>query len=361
MRALWYLAAYLIPASAVFSIHLGGWWLLATPVFLFALTPLMDQLIGADEENLEGQAESAEKGARAYNWIIRGWVPVQLAVQVWGLWTIGSGELAAGEIVGTIFTIGLLGGIGITVAHELLHRKARLDRALAEVLMTSVSYTHFCVEHIHGHHKNVATPHDPATARLGESMYRFVPRSVFGGMRSFWRIEAGIAARKGFGRFDLRNRRFRYPMVWALVVAALAVGLGPVVVAAFVAQSIVGFVELEIINYLEHYGLLRDEIAPGRYERVQPQHSWNSAHLLSRLYLFGLPRHSDHHYMASRPYAILRHHLEAPQLPAGYPTMFLVALVPPLWHGIMDPRVEALRGGVEAPSSAAGLPGAHAA
>jgi len=344
MRALWYLAAYLIPATAVIGIHQGGWWLLATPLFLFALTPVMDQVIGVDEENLDSATESSEKDNRIYDWVVRGWVPGQIGVLVWGLRIAGGGQVSPGELVGMVFTLGMLGGIGINVAHELMHRKRKVDRGLAEALMTSVSYTHFCVEHIFGHHKNVATPHDPATARFGETVYRFVPRSVLGGMRSFWRIEGDLAGRKGYGALDLRNRRFRYPLVWGLVVAAVAAMLGPIAAATFLAQSVVGFVLLEIINYLEHYGLQRREISPGRYERVQPQHSWNSAHLLSRLYLFGLPRHADHHYMASRPYAILRHHGDAPQLPAGYAAMFVIALVPPLWRSIMDPRVAAIRG-----------------
>lgn len=343
MRALWYLAAYLIPATAILGIYLGGWWLLATPIFLFALTPIMDQVIGTDEENLDAAGESSEKSNRTYDWVVRGWVPIQIAVLTAGLWLVGQ-DASPAEIIGMIYTVGMLGGIGINVAHELMHRKGALDRALAEVLMTSVSYTHFCVEHVHGHHKNVATPHDPATARLGESLYRFLPRSIFGGMKSFWGIEARIAERRGYGRFDLRNRRFRYPLVWALVLGAVGLAFGPLAIVFFVAQSIVGFTLLEIINYLEHYGLQRKELRPGRFERVQPAHSWNSAHLLSRLYLFGLPRHSDHHYMASRPYPILRHHAEAPQLPAGYATMFLVAMVPPLWRSVMDHRVLSLRG-----------------
>ncbi len=357
MRALWYLVAYLIPATAVVGMTLGGWWLLSTLLFVFALTPILDHLIGLDESNLDESGEAAEKTNRAYDVVVRMWVPVQIGVLVAGLWVATRGHLSGFELVGLVVSLGILGGAGINVAHELMHRKAKLDKALAEALMTSVSYTHFCVEHIYGHHKNVATPLDPATARFGEAVYRFLPRSVLGGMRSFWRIEGELAARKGYGRFDLRNRRLRYPLVWALCVAAALLVFGPLGALLFVAQGVTGFLMLEVINYLEHYGLERRETRPGRYERVQPAHSWNSAHLLTKLYLFGLPRHSDHHYLASRPYAILRHHGDAPQLPAGYATMFLVALVPPLWRAVMDPRVEALRSG-PAPTAGASADGA---
>lgn len=342
MRAPLYLLAYLVPLSAALGVGLGGWWLLVTPLFIFALTPALDTLIGLDEQNVRPEEEAARKADRLYDVLVRAWVPVQIAVVGWGLWVATHGASAA-EQVGLVVALGMMGGIGINVAHELMHRKTPLDRALAEVLMTSVSYTHFCVEHVFGHHKNVATPLDPATARFGETVYRFVPRSVIGGMVSFWHIEGELAARRGYGRFDLRNRRFRYPLVWALVVAASAAVFGPWGAVLFVAHGVVAFTLLEVINYLEHYGLERAETRPGRYERVQPQHSWNSAHLLTNLYLFGLPRHSDHHFLASRPYSILRHHPDAPQLPAGYATMFLVALVPPLWKSIMDPRVLALR------------------
>lgn len=356
MRAPWYFVAYVIPLTAGVGVGLRGWWLLATPLFIFILTPLMDHLIGTDEGNFDGAGESAEKANPIYDLVLRMWVPLQLSIMVYGLWVISHADITGAEAVGLTASVGWLGGLGINVAHELMHRRSKLDRALAEILMTSVSYTHFCVEHVHGHHKNVATPLDPATARLGDSIYRFIPRSVVGGMRSFWRIEGRLAARKGYGRFDPRNRRFRYPLVWALVVAAVAAVFGPVGALVFIAQGIVGFVLLEIINFLEHYGLERREIAPGRYERVQPQHSWNSSFLLTRLYLFGLPRHSDHHYLASRPYAILRHHDDAPQLPSGYATMFVLALVPPLWRAVMDPRVAAVRAAHDDPVE---LPEAH--
>lgn len=342
MRALWYLLAYLVPATAAVGVALGGWWLLVTPLFIFALTPVMDQWIGLDVANADAAEEGARGRNRLYDLVLRAWVPLQLSVLGAGLY-VAATRATPIEAAGLALALGMMGGIGINVAHELCHRKARLDRALAEALLTSVHYAHFAVEHVHGHHKNVATPLDPATARSGESVYGFVPRSVIGGLRSFWAIEGELAGRKGYGAFDLRNRRLRYPLVWALLALAVGLGLGAVALGVFVVQGVIAFVMLEVINYLEHYGLERQETRPGRFERVQPHHSWNSAHRLSNWYLFGLPRHSDHHYLASRPYPVLRHHADAPQLPAGYATMFLVALVPPLWRAMMDPRVAALR------------------
>lgn len=342
MRAVWYTLAYLIPLTAALGVAFGGWWLAITPLFIFALTPVLDWLVGLDEENLDEGAEEAALASRLYPWVVRAWAPMQLGVIVGGLYrtsVAGSGW----EVAGVIIAVGMMGGIGINVAHEMMHRKSRLDRALAEVLMGSVSYTHFCVEHVYGHHKHVATPLDPATARFGETVYAFVPRSVVGGFKSFWAIEGQLAERRGYGRLDLRNRRLRYPLLWALTVMLAGAVFGVMAAGVFVLQGIVAFTLLEVINYLEHYGLERAEVRPGRYERIRPHHSWNSAHRLTNWYLFGLPRHSDHHYLASRPYSILRHHDEAPQLPAGYATMFLVALVPPLWRSVMHPRVEAVR------------------
>ena len=207
--------------------------------------------------------------------------------------------------------------------------------------MTSVTYPHFCVEHVEGHHRNVGTPADPATARLGESVYRFVPRSVLGGLASAWRIERRRAARLGLRRWSWRDRRVRMGLLTAALYAAVALAFGWAGVLFFAAQSAVAVGQLEVINYLEHYGLSRREVGPGRYERVGAEHSWESAHRLTAWYLFNLPRHADHHARASRPYWNLDHSEASPQLPWGYSTVFLMALVPPLWRRVMDPRVPA--------------------
>jgi alkane 1-monooxygenase len=224
-----------------------------------------------------------------------------------------------------------------------MHRRRPLDRALAEVLMTSVSYAHFCVEHVHGHHRHVATRRDPATSRRGETVFAFVVRSITGGALSAWRLEGERAARANVPAWTLRDRRVRVPLLTVLAYGVVGWAFGAAGAALFLAQGLVAVVLLEMVNYLEHYGLTRRELEPGRYERVGPEHSWNSSHLVSNAYLFNLGRHSDHHALASRPYEMLRHRGEdeAPQLPSGYAAMLMVALVPPLWFRVMDPRVAA--------------------
>lgn len=201
-----------------------------------------------------------------------------------------------------------------------------------------VSYPHFCVEHVRGHHRRVATLEDPATARLGEALPAFLARSIGGGLASAWRLEAQRAARERRVPWALRDARLRQPLLMTALWTGTALAFGATGLLAFALQGVVAVLLLETINYVEHYGLRRRELAPGRWERVGPEHSWNSARLVSNGYLFNLERHSDHHELASRPYEQLRHREKAPQLPAGYSLMLLLAWLPPLWFRIMDSR-----------------------
>jgi alkane 1-monooxygenase len=281
---------------------------------------------------------------------LRLWVPVQLGLVGLTLWTAPS--LGWGELLLLSISLGILTGAGgINVAHELMHRKSKLDRALAEVLMASTTYTWFCVEHVLGHHRRVATPADPASARQGEHVYAFVPRSVVGGLTSFFELERDYAGRRGIRWWSLRDRRTRYTLGLATIYGGLLAVGGPVAVVVFAVQSAAAVALLEVINYVEHYGLTRREVRPGEYERVKPEHSWNSTHVVTGAFLFNLPRHADHHAFASRPYWQLRAWPDAPQLPLGYATMVLVALVPPLWFRMMDPAVARLAAPVSEPSS----------
>jgi alkane 1-monooxygenase len=333
--------AYLTPALLLLGAQLGGPWTMLPLAFVFGLLPVLDDRVGRDGRNPAG----ASRGPR-WAWDLPLWlfVPTQLAAIVFVLWRATRGDATPLETVGLTVSLGVANGsAGIVIAHELMHRRGRLERALAEVLMTSVSYAHFCVEHVHGHHRHVATRRDPATSRLGETVFAFVGRSITGGARSAWRLEGERVARTGTPAWTLRDRRLRGPLLTALAYAAVWRAFGPTGALLFFAQGLVAVVLLEIVNYIEHYGLTRREIEPGRYERVGPEHSWNSSHLVSNAYLFNLARHSDHHDLASRPYEMLRHPDggEAPQLPSGYAAMLMVALVPPLWFRVMDPRVAA--------------------
>lgn len=334
---------FMLPAMLIVGVELGGLWTVVPLLFTFGMVPLLDAVLSENHDNPdEGGAHQ-----RIFDVPVLAWVPVQVAMTAYVLWrvTLGNpatGGLAAWEIAAALVSLGVLNGAGgINVAHELMHRKTRLHRAGAEILMTCVSYTHFCVEHVLGHHRYVSTPQDPATSRLGESVYRFYPRTVLGSLASAWRLETERCARRGIAWTSLHDRRTRYALVLALVYAGVGLTLGPLGLALFVAQGVIAFSLLEAINYVEHYGLVRRQLASGKYERVRPEHSWNSAHRVSNLYLFNLARHSDHHYLASREYDRLRHHEGAPQLPTGYAGMVMLALIPPLWSRVMDHRVAA--------------------
>jgi alkane 1-monooxygenase len=336
-RAIPYFLAFMLPAATVLGLELGGAWTLVPLIVIFVGIPLLDALVGVDTSNPD---EAQPRRAWLFDLPLLLWVPVQLSTTAWVIARLSTGEFTLGETLAATITLGVVNGAGgINIAHELMHRKQRLHRAAAEILMTSVHYTHFCVEHILGHHRHVATEQDAASSRFGETLYGFLPRSFGGSLTSAWQLERDRCARQHIAWYDLRDRRLRYLLVLASVDLAIVLVLGPVALALFVGQSVIAMVLLETINYIEHYGLARRRLSSGNYERVQPHHSWNSAHRVSNWYLFNLQRHSDHHYLASREYDRLRHHEDVPQLPSGYATMLLVALLPPLWFRIMNHRV----------------------
>lgn len=334
-RLLPFWISMLMPVVAAMTIAWGGGWVLAMPILIFGVIPVLDAFCGHDRDNpVPGTAMGVDRFADLALWA---WVPVQLMVI--GAAVARADAMTRGELWGTAIGVGLVAGAGgINVAHELVHRSSARARGAAELLMTSVGYPHFCIEHVHGHHRNVATPLDPASARRGISVYRFWGQTLVGSLVSAWRIEA--RRRRGHGSSPWSDRRIRMAvgMLWAWGLAHL-IG-GPRGLLLFVVQGAVAVLLLETINYVEHYGLRRRRLPDGRYERVQPHHSWNASQRLTNWFLFNLQRHSDHHYLASRPYWALRHHDDVPQLPFGYATALLVALVPPLWRRIMDPRVD---------------------
>lgn len=320
---------FVVPALLALSARLGGAWVLLVPVFVYGALPLLDLATGPDRENPEPAAPTW-----VYRALPRLYVPVQLAVLLYVLTAL---PLAAPlEALGLLAATAINTALSINVAHELMHRGGPVDGRLSVVLMSAAFYPHFVVEHVFGHHRHVATPLDPASARAGESVYHFLPRTLWGSLKSAWSIEV---ERSG-SRAGPRNRVVRW---WALTLAALVgmVALSPWLGLAFVLQGAGAVILLEVINYVEHYGLHRAEVGPGRYERVRPHHSWNSPERVTNWILLNLQRHSDHHAFAGRPYEQLRHHEDAPQLPAGYPWMMLLALLPAAWFRVMDPRVQA--------------------
>ena len=334
-----FVLVFIGPVLLTIAIALGGAWVFVPPAVLFGIVPAIDQLLPPNHTNTPG--------APALRWLPMLFVPVHLGVQAWALWAISTGAWTPVETIALAVAMGFSGALAINVAHELMHRPGGAEQTLAAALMTSVSYTHFCVEHVQGHHKHVATARDPASSRAGESLYAYLPRTLVGSLRSAWAIEA---ARSGPGP---RNRLVRYAAVYALLVAGILTWLGPLGLALFLVQSVVAILFLETVNYVEHYGLVRAEIAPGRPERVKPYHSWNSSHRVSNWLLLNLARHSDHHAFAARPFMELRHHDDAPQLPGSYSAMLMLATLPPLWFRVMDPRLEAATRRAAAPARTA--------
>ncbi len=345
MSALPYFLAYLTPLSVVLGTLEGGLWTFQTLVWIYLVIPSIDGVVGVNRRN-RPEAEALAAGhSIAYRLPLWLYAPTQAALIAWALWTVANRPLAPLELAGLTLSLGAANGVvGITVAHELMHRRGALERALARVLMASVSYTHFCIEHIHGHHRNVGTPGDPATARLGESLYAFLRRCVAGSLRSAWTIECARLARRGRARWGPGNAMLRYGLAQALIYAAVAAAFGWLGLVVFMLQGAVAFSILEVINYVEHYGLARRRLGPERFEPVSTRHSWNSSHRVSNWFLFELARHTDHHLDPGRPYPALRHVEDSPQLPSGYGGMFLLALVPPLWRRVMDSRAAAWAG-----------------
>jgi alkane 1-monooxygenase len=323
---------------------IGALWFLG-PVVVFAVFPVLDLIVGVDAENPPESVVKWLEQDRYYRWCTYAFLPIQYAGLVFACWLWSSGRLSTVDSLGLALTMGMVSGIAINTAHELGHKRASLERWLSRVALASSGYGHFFVEHNRGHHVRVATPEDPASSRLGESFWAFLPRTVAGSLRSSWELERERLSRTGHRAWTWRNEILG---AWAMTVVlfgALAAVFGPVVLPYLLVQAIVGFSLLEVVNYLEHYGLLRQKRDDGRYERCAPRHSWNSNNVATNVLLYHLQRHSDHHANPTRRYQSLRHFDEAPQLPTGYAGMIVLAYIPPLWRRVMDPRLLAHYGG----------------
>lgn len=343
-RDVGFLTAYALVAVVILGNHYAGASTALAPLVAFGLIPLVDAWLGVDVQNPAPAQVGARERAGGFRAILYLWVPVQVGLLAYSAWRFSALDLGAAARAGFLVSTGIAtGGIGITIAHELGHRSHGLDRWGARVLLTSVCYGHFTVEHNRGHHIRVATPHDPATARLGESVWWFFLRNLPQQYLSAWRLEIARLSSRGLPALHPHNRMLWYSLSVPAFGAAFFLAFGPLGAVFFYAQSLVAIFLLECVNYIEHYGLLRKELEPGRYERVSTWHSWNASFRISNWLLFRLQRHADHHAHAGRRYQVLRHLDDAPQLPASYPAMILLALVPPLWRRVMDPRVRAVR------------------
>ncbi|WP_235900396.1 alkane 1-monooxygenase [Lolliginicoccus suaedae] len=298
-----------------------------------------DLAFGADGENPPESLTEELEADRYYRAVLYLFLPAQYIALFIGAAIATRMDVSWIGYVGIAWSVGVVGGLAINTAHELGHKKLSLERWLSKIALAPTLYGHFFVEHNRGHHVRVATPEDHASSRFGEGYWTFWLRSVRGAARSAWRLEKDRFARLGKSHWSLRNDVLNAWLMSAVLVGVLVVAFGPMVLPYFLIQAVIGFSILESANYTEHYGLLRQKTASGRYERVTPRHSWNCNSFASNLFMFHLQRHSDHHANPTRRYQALRDFKEAPQLPSGYATMFILALVPPVWRAVMDKRV----------------------
>ncbi len=316
-----------------------AWFTLA---FVFGLVPLLDHIIGKDPVNPDEDSEVPKLAEQQfYRWLTLLCLPMQWASIIYAGHIFMTTDFSLFGQLGWLMSIGTVGGVvAINVGHELIHKDPRLEQWAGGLLLASVSYTGFKVEHVRGHHVHVSTPEDASSSRFGQSLYQFLPHAYWHNFLNAWKLEAKRLKRKGHGAFNWRNELIWWYGISALMALGCGVLWGWLGVFFFVAQSFFAFTLLEIINYVEHYGLHRRKLDNGRYERTNVEHSWNSNYLLTNLFLFQLQRHSDHHAYPKRRYQVLRHHEQSPQLPSGYASMVVLALIPPLWFKVMNPRVE---------------------
>ncbi|WP_298438227.1 alkane 1-monooxygenase [uncultured Jannaschia sp.] len=345
LRALPFWVSLTLVPMVWFAAIQGGWWVALVPFYSWGMYSLLDALAGLEEGNADPEMERS--GLGWYRAITLIWAPVQFATLFGLIWyATRADHLGAWELWGLFFGMGVLSGtVGINYSHELMHQKPRLDRWLGDILLAMVLYSHFRSEHLLVHHRYVATPRDPVTARYNEGFHRFFPRVLRQSLASAWNAEAAMLARKGVSRWHRSNPFWRY---WALQGAMLLLALilgGWVGLVLFLVQAASAIWQLELVNYIEHYGLTRRHLGDGKYEPVRPHHSWNSAQKASNWLLINLQRHSDHHYKPDRPFPLLQTYApdDAPQLPAGYPVMTFAAMIPPLWRRMMNPKVRAWR------------------
>ncbi len=344
-RALpFWLSLGLVPL-AILGAARGGWTVLLLPLAAWGLFILLDALTGLDEENAD--PDTTEDQLFWYRLITLIWLPVQVCVIYGMIWYVtGAQHLNTLEKILIFFGVGVISGtIGINYSHELMHQRNRLERWLGDLLLATVLYSHFRSEHLLVHHRYVGTPRDAVTARYNEGFHRFFPRVLVECLVSAWRAERAMLARKGRAWWHRSNPFWRYgALQGAALVLAFALG-GWDGLALFVYQAFIAVWQLELVNYIEHYGLTRKHLGQGKYEHVLPRHSWNSAQMASNWLLINLQRHSDHHYKPDRRFPLLQNHAadEAPQLPFGYPVMTLAAMLPPLWRRVMNPRVRKWR------------------
>ena len=339
-----WLLSMLVPCAvgigpALMLVSGQAWTLWLPAVFFYGLAPLLDRWLGEDQSNPPESAVAALDADPYYRWITYLLVPVLWLSFIFSALFVATQALPWHGVVAMVLICGTVGGFCINLGHELGHKNTALERWLAKIILAPSGYGHFFIEHNRGHHRDVATPADPASSRMGESIYRFVLREMPGAFRRACQLETARLRQRGQSVWSLHNEIIQPALITLMLWGGLMLWLGPKILPFLLVASFWANFQLTAANYVEHYGLLRREISPGRYEPCQPHHSWNSNHIFSNWALFHLQRHSDHHTHPLRRYQSLRHFDNLPRLPNGYFGMFSVAYFPPLWRRVMDPRL----------------------
>ena len=332
-----YILCFSLPFSVVLGLWLGGPFTFLTLFLGYFILPILDIFFG--KKIYKGDLSKTKFSDSFFKFLTFAAFPIQVFVLFFCLIYISFFELTFIEYFGLVLSAGISSGaFGITAAHELIHQR-KFERFLSRLILFTVSYPHFCIEHVHGHHINVATPQDPASAKYGQNVYSFFFSSLIGSFKSAWGIEKRRLLRKKIQIYSLKNIMIQDFFIQLLIISIVFYFFSFYGLLFFILQSLISIFELEVINYIEHYGLKRKEISAGNYEKFSSKHSWNSNHIFSNYSLFNLPLHSDHHKYAGRRYFQLRHDRDSPQLPYGYSLMVIIALIPVLWKKIMDPVV----------------------
>ena len=341
MKALKYFSILILPIVVYISFTSKGWLTHLPAIVFFGFVPFLELFIPPNKENFDKDEEKAEKENNLYTYLLYLTLPIQIAFLIFFFYAIQEPNLTNGEIAGRIFGMGIMCGvIGINVGHELGHRNNRFDEFIGEILLLTSLNTHFLPYHNGGHHYNVATPKDAATAKKNEILFFFWIRSHFTSYVQAWSLESKRMKELNRSWFHHQNRMVIYTLCNIILLLTIYFIFGQFVLLAFLGAAVSGIILLETVNYIEHYGLLRKQNEHGRYERVRRNHSWNSDHQVGQVLLFNLSRHSDHHYNGSKHYQLLKSLPESPQMPTGYPGMMLLSLFPPLWFWVMNRRLK---------------------
>jgi len=343
LRFIKFLIPFVIFIGAINSFHSKGWMIGLPLLFAWVLIPVIELCFKPNSNNLNEAEEAIARHDKSYDILLYIVVICQYFALVTFLFSLKNDELTYLELTGRIWVMGLLCGVfGINVGHELGHRVNRFEQFLAKALLLTSLYMHFFTEHNKGHHKRVATPDDPSSARMDEPVYLFYFRTIIFSYLSAWQIANKETRKKGYPIYSLRNEMIQFSIIQITFISVIYFVFGGFVLLCFIAAAAIGILLLETVNYIEHYGLQRKQTDNGTYARAMPEHSWNSNHIIGRIMLFELSRHSDHHYMASRKYQVLRHHDHSPQMPTGYPGMMILALMPPIWFYIMNRKIKTI-------------------